>query len=46
MNIAQMARALIDEEEDTLSVPDKDSAIDVSMGDELPTKINGAIHKV
>jgi len=41
----KMARALIDEEEDTLSVPDKDSAIDVSMGDELPAKVNGVTHK-
>jgi hypothetical protein len=39
-----MARLLIDEEDDTLSVPDRDSAVDVSMGDEPTTKVNGVTH--
>jgi len=40
----KMARALIEEEDDSSSALDKDSGIDVSMENESPAKVNGVTH--
>lgn len=40
----QVARALIEDEDDNSSVLEKDSATDVSMDEESPVKVNGTNH--
>jgi len=40
----KVARQLMDEEEDSSSAVDKDSAVDVSMGEEPLSKLNGVTH--